>query len=69
MTIRFNQKGYMPTKRKQIEQYMDAFERKVGKTLDYYNAGEITEKQFINEINVAHSNFKHNQKRIYNLED
>ena len=69
MTIRFNQKGYMPTKRKQIDQYMDAFERKVGRALDRLNAGEITKDQFINEINVAHSNFKHNQRRIYNLED
>lgn len=68
MTIRFTPKGYQPTKREQIEQYMDAFERKVGKTLDYYNAGEITKDQFISEIRVSHGNFKHNQKRIYNLE-
>ena len=69
MTIRFNQKGYMPTKRKQIDQYMDAFERKVGRALDNLNAGEITKDQFVNEIDVGYSNFKHNQKRIYNLKD
>lgn len=69
MTIRFNPKGYQPTKREQIDQYMDAFERKVGRALDRLDAGEITEKQFINEINVAHSNFKHNQHRIYNSEE
>ena len=68
MTIRFNQKGYMPTKREQIDQYMDAFERKVGRALERLDAGEITKDQFINEINVAHSNFKHNQRRIYNME-
>ena len=69
MTIRFSPKGYQPTKREQIDQYMDAFERKVGRALDRLDAGEITEKQFINEINVSHSNFKHNQKRIYNMEE
>ena len=69
MTSRFNQKGYMPTKRKQIDQYMDAFERKVGRALDNLNAGEITKDQFVNEIDVGYSNFKHNQHRIYNMED
>ena len=68
MTIRLSQRGYQPTKREQIDQYMDAFERKIGRALERLNAGEITEKQFINEINVAHSNFKHNQHRIYNME-
>ncbi len=69
MTIRFNPKGYQPTKKERIEQYMDNFERKVGKALDYFNAGETTKDQFINEINVAHSNYKRNQREIYNLED
>lgn len=69
MTIRFNQRGYKPTKKEQIESSMDTFEQKVGKALNYFNAGEITKDQFINEINVAHGNYKHNQRRIYNLED
>jgi len=69
MTIRFNQKGYQPTKKERIEHNMDNFDRKVGKALDHYNAGEITKDQFINEINVAHGNYKHNQRRIYNSED
>ena len=68
MTIRINPRGFKPTKREQIDQYMDAFERKVGRALDNLKAGEITKDQFINEINVAHSNFKHNQHRIYNME-
>ena len=69
MTIRLNPQGYKPTKKERIEHNMDNFDRKVGKLLDYYNAGEITKDQFISDINVAHSNFKHNQRRIYNLED
>ena len=69
MTIRLNPKGYKPTKREQIESSMDTFEQKVGKALNYLNAGEITKDQFISDINVAHSNYKHNQRRIYNSED
>ena len=68
MTINFNPQGYKPTKKEQIEHNIDAFERKVGKALDYLNAGETTKDQFIHEINVAHSNYKHNQRKIYNLE-
>ena len=64
MTIRFK-----PTKKERIEHNMDNFDRKVGKLLDYYNAGETTENQFIHEINVAHSNYKHNQRNIYKEED
>ena len=63
MTIRIK-----PTKKERIEHNFDNFDRKVGKLLDYYNAGEITKDQFISDINVAHSNYKHNQRRIYNLE-
>ena len=69
MTIRFNQKGYQPTKKERIEHNMDNFDRKVGKLLDYYNAGEISEEQFISEIRVSHGNFKRNQRSIYNSED
>ena len=69
MTIRLNPQGYQPTKKERIEQNIDNFDRKVGKALDHYNAGEISEEQFINEIRVSHGNFKHNQRRIYNLED
>ena len=69
MTVRFNPQGYKPTKKERIEQEVGNFECKVGKALDYLNAGEISEKQFIHEINVAHSNYKHNQRKIYNLED
>lgn len=69
MTIRFNPQGYKPTKKERIEQNVENFEQKVGKALNYLNAGETTKDQFINEINVAHGNYKHNQRRIYNLED
>ena len=69
MTIRFNPKGHKPTKKEQIESSMDTFEQKIGKALNYLNAGEITKDQFISDINVAHSNYKHNQRRIYNSED
>ncbi len=68
MTIRFNPKGYQPTKKERIEHNIDNFEQKVGKALNYLNAGETTKDQFINEINVAHSNYKRNQRKIYNLE-
>ena len=69
MVNKFHKQGYKPSKKEQIEHSMDTFEQKVGKALNYLNAGETTKDQFINEINVAHSNYKHNQKRIYNLED
>ena len=49
MTIRFK-----PTKKERIEHNMENFDRKVGKLLDYYNAGEISEEQFISEIRVSH---------------
>ncbi len=54
MTIRLNPNGYKPTKKEQIESSMDTFEQRVGKALNYLNAGETTKDQFINEINVAH---------------
>lgn len=69
ITIRFNQQGYKPTKKERIEHNMDTFERKVGKSLNYYNAGEVSEEQFISEIRVAHGNYKRNQREIYNSED
>ena len=69
MTIRFNPQGYQPTKKERIEQEVGNFERKVGKALDYYNAGEISEEQFISEIRVSHGNYKRNQRSIYNSED
>ena len=69
MTIRFNPQGYKPTKKEQADNNIDNFEQRIGKALNYLNAGEITKNQFINEINVAHGNYKHNQRRIYNLED
>lgn len=68
MTINFNPQGYKPTKRERITHNMDTFERKVGRALDHINAGETTENQFIHEINVAHSNYKRNQREIYNSE-
>ena len=68
MTIRFNPRGYKPTKKEQLENNIDNFEQRIGKALNYLNAGEITKDQFINEINVAHSNYKRNQRKIYNLE-
>ena len=64
MTIRIK-----PTKKERIEHNMDNFDRKVGKLLDYYNAGEISEEQFISEIRVSHGNYKRNQRSIYNSED
>ncbi|PMC80463.1 hypothetical protein CJ191_01255 [Aerococcus viridans] len=69
MTIRFNPQGYKPTKKERITHNMDTFERKVGRALDHLNAGETTKDQFIHEINVAHGNYKRNQREIYNLED
>ena len=68
MTIRLNQRGYKPTKKEQLENNIENFEQRIGKALNYLNAGEITKDQFINEINVTHGNYKHNQRRIYNLE-
>jgi len=69
MTIRFNPQGYKATKKERIEHNMDTFERKVGNALNHLNAGETTTDQFIHEINVAHSNYKHNQRNIYKEED
>ena len=69
MTIRLNPRGYKPTKKEQLENNIDNFEQRIGKALNYLNAGEITKDQFINEINVTHGNYKHNQRRIYNSED
>lgn len=69
MTIRLNPRGYKSTKKEQLENNIDNFEQRVGKALNYLNAGEITKDQFISDINVAHCNYKHNQRRIYNLED
>ena len=69
MTVRLNPQGYKPTKKERIEQNVENFEQKVGKALDYFNAGEVSEKQFIHDINVAHSNYKHNQRNIYKEED
>lgn len=69
MTIRFNPKGYQPTKKEQADNNIDNFDQRIEKALDYLSAGFTNEKQFISEIKVAHSNYKHNQKRIYELED
>jgi hypothetical protein len=69
MTINFNPQGYKPTKKERIEHNMDTFERKIGRALDHINAGETTENQFIHEINVAHSNYNRNLRKIYNSED
>ena len=69
MTIRFNPQGYQPTKKEQADNNIDNFEQRIEKALDYLSAGFTNEKQFISEIKVAHSNYKHNQKRIYELED
>ena len=69
MTIRLNPRGYKPTKKEQLENNIENFEQRIGKALNYLNAGEITKDQFINEINVTHGNYKHNQRRIYNSED
>ena len=69
MTVRLNPQGYKPTKKERIEQNVENFEQKVGKALDYFNAGEVSEEQFISEIRVAHGNYKRNQRSIYNSED
>lgn len=69
MTIRLNPQGYKPTNKERIEQNVDNFEQKVGKALDHYNAGEVSEEQFISEIRVSHGNYKRNQREIYNSED
>lgn len=69
MTVRFNPQGYQPTKKEQADNNIDNFEQRIEKALDYLSAGFTNEKQFISEIKVAHSNYKHNQKRIYELED
>lgn len=69
MTIRFTPKGYKPTKKEQYDSNINSFDRRVEKALDYLSAGFTNERQFINEINVAYSNYKHNQRRINELED
>ena len=69
MTIRLNPQGYKPTKKEQLENNIDNFEQRIGKALNYLNAGETTKDQFIHEINVAHSNYKHNQRNIYKEEN
>ena len=69
MTIRLNPRGYKPTKKEQLENNIDNFDQRIEKALDYLSAGFTNQKQFISEIKVAHSNYKHNQKRIYELED
>ena len=69
MTIRFNPKGYQPTKKEQADNNIDNFDQRIEKALDYLSAGFMNERQFISEIKVAHSNYKHNQRKIYNLED
>ena len=69
MTVRFNPQGYKLTKKERIEHNMDTFDRKVGRALGHYNAGEVSEEQFISEIRVAHGNYKRNQREIYNSED
>lgn len=69
MTIRFNPKGYQPTKKEQADNNNDNFDQRIEKALDYLSAGFTNERQFISEIKVAHSNYKHNQRRINDLED
>lgn len=69
MAISFKPKGYKPTKRERIEFNINNFEQRIGRALDYLNAGETTKDQFIHEINVAHSNYKRNQRKIYEAED
>ena len=68
MTVILNPKGYKPTKKEQYDNNINNFDQRVEKALDYLSAGFINERQFISEIKVAHSNFKHNQNRINNLE-
>lgn len=69
MTIRFNPKGYQPTKKEQADNNIDNFDQRIEKALDYLSAGFTNERQFISEIKVAHSNYKHNQRNIYKEED
>lgn len=69
MTVRFNPQGYKPSKKEQADNNIDNFDHRVEKALDYLSAGFTNERQFIHEIKVAHSNYKHNQKRIYELEE
>lgn len=69
MTIIFNPQGYKPTKKERIEHNLNTFDRKVGRALDHFNAGEVSEEQFISEIRVSHGNYKRNQREIYNSED
>ena len=68
MTIRFNPQGYQPTKKEQADNNIDNFDQRIEKALDYLSAGFTNQKQFISEIKVAHSNYKHNQRRINELE-
>ncbi|MGH2080237.1 hypothetical protein ACRCJU_02755 [Aerococcus urinaeequi] len=69
MTIRFNPKGYQPTKKEQADNNIDNFDQRIEKALDYLSAGFMNQRQFISEIKVAHSNYKHNQRNIYKEED
>ena len=69
MVNKFHKQGYKATKKERIDHNVDTLDRKVGKALDHYNAGEISEEQFISEIRVSHGNYKHNQRKIYNSED
>lgn len=69
MTIRLNPQGYKPTKKEQTDNNIDNFDQRIERALDYLGAGFMDERQFISEIKVAHSNYKHNQRRIYELED
>lgn len=69
MTVTFKPKGYKPTKKEQADNNIDTLDRKIAKAIDFLKFGQIDSHQFIHEITVAHSNFKHNQKRIYNLQE
>lgn len=69
MTIRFNPQGYKPTKKEQADNNIDNFDKRIEKALDYLSAGFTNQRQFISEIKVAHSNYKRNQREIYNSED
>lgn len=69
MTVRFNPQGYKPTKKEQADNNIDNFDQRIEKALDYLSAGFMNQRQFISEIKVAHSNYKHNQRNIYKEED
>ena len=69
MTVRFNPQGYKPTKKEQIDNNVENFEQRIEKALDYLSAGFTNQRQFISEIKVAHSNYKHNQRKIYDSEE